>query len=124
VKIIWLNHPEDVTAFLKLYEWSFKILGWLTALAALKFAYVKTNHTLFFIIYIILLCLWTFPLGTSLFFQLDIPWFNSALLKRVLGRLPAMAIILSITLVLNWVLSYTVDEIVDIQLTANCKPSG
>ena len=116
-----MNHPEDIKAFAKFYEWAFKILGWLTALGALKFAYIKTGHTLFFIIYVIFICLWVFPVGTVLFFQFDLPQIKYRLLKRALGRLPSLALIYVVGMSVNWMVTRTVDEIANIQITASCK---
>jgi hypothetical protein len=76
MKVVWRKYPEDFTFFVKLYEWSFKVLGWLTALGALKFSYIKTGNTLFGFIYIVLL----FALSLSpfaLYFELDMPKIGS-----------------------------------------------
>jgi cellobiose-specific phosphotransferase system component IIC len=121
MKLIWRNHPEDFIFFVKFYEWSFKILGWLTALGALKFAYVKTGNGLFVAIYAALLCIYSFPLVTVLYFELDFPKMRSPLLKRMLGRLPPLAVLLALWYSLNWAITHTVDGIANIQLTANCN---
>jgi cellobiose-specific phosphotransferase system component IIC len=124
MKLIWRNHPEDFIFFVKLYEWSFKILGWLTALGALKFAYMKTGNGLFFAIYAAFLSIYLFPLATVIYFELDLPKLRSPLLKRLLGRLPPLVLTFALAYSLNWAVTHTVDGIANIQLTANCNTSG
>src|SRR5262245_3366536 len=102
MKLIWRNHSEDFMFFLKLYEWSFKILGWLTALGALKFAYEKTGQNLFYSIYVVFLCVYLFPVVTVIYFEFDFPTVKPPLLKRALERLPSYFGLLAAVYFLNW----------------------
>jgi hypothetical protein len=120
MKVVWRKHREDFTNFVKLYEWSFKVLGWLTALGVLKFAFIKTSNTLFVVIYTgLLVALSSFPF--AFYFELDMPKIRSFVLRRLVQRGPALIIAVIIAVSLNWAVTHVVDAIANIQLTASSK---
>ena|ERR1700730_15871089 len=124
MKIVWLGDREQLVKFFKLYEWSFKILGWFTALAALKFAHVKTGDVVFIIIYAALAGLLNWPVFYSVVFHVHIDYLRSKslLADRIIGRLPGIAILLTANYCANWAITYAVNEIVKVQATIACKP--
>ena len=92
-------------------------------MAALKFAHIKTGDILFTIIYGALVGALNIPVVYGLLFHLEIDSspFRSPWVKHILGRLPALALLTLVNYGANWILTYTVDEVVKIQTVAGCK---
>jgi hypothetical protein len=124
MNIIWLGDTDKLMFFLKFYEWAYKILGWLTALAALKFAHIKTGDLLFGLIYGGLIGVLNIPVIYGLLFHVpvDYPRLKSRWVKHIVGRLPGIALITFANYGINWVITYTVDAIVKVQTIVSCKP--
>ncbi len=116
MKIIWLGDTDTLLKFLKYYEWAYKILGWFTALAALKFAHIKTGNLLFGLIYGGLISVLNFPVLYGLLFHVpvDYPRVKSQWVKHIIGRLPAVVLLSFVNYGINWVITYIVDAIVKI----------
>jgi hypothetical protein len=124
MKIIWLGDTDTLTRFLKYYEWAYKILGWLTALAALKYAYLKTDNKMFILIYGGFISVLNIPVIYGLLFHVPInyPSLKSSWVNHILGRLPGIALITFTNYGVNWVITYAVDTIVKVQTIVSCKP--
>jgi hypothetical protein len=132
IKIIWLGTPETLVRFLRFYEWLYKILGWFTALAALRFASVKTGNSLFDIIYGVLIGLLNIPIVYGLVFHIEIDYSNLKLswAKHVIGwitrqkspwvkylifRVPVLVLVGFVNGVMVRLITYIVNEIVKVQ---------